>query len=50
MDSDRSALRTQQEARETGQRLIRTIRWLVVAAVVTMAVASCVLVLYLLSL
>jgi hypothetical protein len=49
VNRNRSASRKQQETIETGQRLFRTLRWLTMAAVVSMVVASCVLILYLLS-
>ena len=49
MDSQENTQRMQQEAREASQRLLRTITWLAVAGVATMAIAACVLVLYLMS-
>jgi|GEM_PF-4558599 len=49
MDSQENTQRTQQEAREASQRLLRTVAWLAAAVVATMVVASCVLVLYLMS-
>ncbi len=49
MDSQESTQRTQQEARIASQQLLRTVTWLGAAIVATMFVASCVLVLYLLS-
>jgi hypothetical protein len=48
MDNREKAPGTQQEAEKAGQRLLRTASWVAAAAVVTMLVAFCVLVLYLL--
>jgi cell division protein FtsL len=49
MNSQQKSPKTQQQAEQAGQRMLRTMTWLAVAVLATMVVGFCVLALYLMS-